>query len=56
MMGDHQLRHTRDKKKIPISTEARKIEVDQLTLESKSIDLLLAMKDRDLDQKISVNE
>jgi len=54
-MRDHQSRRKRDKKKIPISAEAQKIEVDQPTLESKSIDLVLTMKDRDLDQKISVD-
>ena len=56
MMGDHQSRRKRDKKKILISAKARKIEVDQPTSESKSMDLLLAMKDRDLDQKISVDQ
>ena len=55
MMRDHQSRSKRDKKKILISAKAQKIEVDQPTLESKSMDLLLAMKDRDLDQKISVD-
>jgi len=52
MMGDHQSGQKRDKKKIPISTEAWKIEIDQPTLESKSMDLLLVMKDRDLDQRL----
>jgi len=55
MMEDHQSRCQRNKKKIPISAKAQKIKVDQPTLESKSMDLLLAMKDRDLDQKISVD-
>ena len=55
MMGDHQSRCKRDKKKILISAKVWTIEVDQPTLESKSMDLLLAIKDRDLDQKISVD-
>jgi len=52
MMGDHQSRRKRDKKKILISAEVWKIEVDQPTLERKLIDLLLATKDRHLDQRL----
>jgi len=54
MMGDHQSRRKRDKKKILISAEVWKIEVNEPTLESKSIDLLLATKDRDLDQRLAL--
>ena len=52
MIEDHQSRCQKDRKKILISAEVWKIEVDQPTLERKLIDLLLATKDRHLDQRL----